>query len=163
MSIAVRSNGPTDQVNFEQQIQSFDGTSAETFAKTLFDLIAYGPIAWPVLNNFVNGDYSIVRDPEQLKRSDKDLPYMFTIGALLEAFGSARFSYFYAQLSQETSTQVRATESAVALLEGETSIVKIIDLSENLQRQQQCLMNINANMAVLAAVQLCIIDFLSTF
>lgn len=163
MSINVCSSSNGEDENFEQRIQSFDGTSAETFVKSLFDLISYGPISFPVINNFVNGECRLIRESKQLSEGEDRLPYTFSIGQLFHAFGSSRFTSFYGYLSQETSTQIKAAQAAISLLEGETNIEEIVMLSDNLQHQQQCLMSINANMAVLAAVQCLMIDFLSTF
>ncbi len=163
MGIQVGRSHNSEDASLEKRIKSFDGTSAETFVKNIFDLVGYGPMSFPVINNFVNGEFRVIRDSGQLPEGDDRLPYTFTIGELFHAFGSSRFTGFYSFMSQEASTQIKATQSAISLLEGETSVEQIVMLSDNLQHQQQCLMNINANMSVIAAVMCLMIDFLDTF
>lgn len=145
----------------ENVTAGFDGTYAETFIKELNEFLTKSNNAIVVLNNFVNGKPAIVRCAEEER--NECTKYYFTVGQVFQAFGSEKFFNFYTHLLSTYDAQIEAAKTVSETLNGETDINKLITISSSLNNIHKTLMDINANLAVLNAVEYMVICFLAKF
>lgn len=151
----------------DTKIKPFAGTSAEVLLKELHGLFESANFSYYVAQGFAKGSPTIVRDFNDAVfhtlNQDNSVARSHTVGDLFHGFGSSKFALFYNFHDNAIETQVTAAKAAVALLEGETSIETIMQLSTELQNQQKAIMDISANLAVLNHIQYLVIRFLKNF